>query len=204
MKLKLTYFDFPGGRGETARVALSIGGVAFEDNRVSREDWLTIKSQTPFGAMPVLEVDGKMLSQSNTINRYIGRLVNLYPEDPWQAALCDEIMDAVEDATHKVSVTFYIQDEEERKVRRQALAEGPLLVYVKRLGACLEERGGEYFADNRFTIADLKVFYSVRHLRSGVLDHIPTDLVDANAPNLVEHFERVQNHPGVKAYYANR
>lgn len=204
MQLKLTYFDFPGGRGETARVALSIGGIAFEDNRVSREQWAAIKAQTPFGAMPVLEVDGRVLSQSNTINRFIGRLVDLYPHDAWQAALCDEIMDAVEDATHKVSVTFFIEDEEERKAKREALAQGPLLIYVKRLGECLQERGGEYFADNRFTIADLKAYYSVRHLRSGVLDHIPADLVDTHAPNLVEHFERVQNHPGVKAYYANR
>ena len=27
-KLKLTYFDFHGGRGEPARLALSIGGIA--------------------------------------------------------------------------------------------------------------------------------------------------------------------------------
>ena len=33
-KLKLTYFDFHGGRGEPARLALSIGGIAFEDDRV--------------------------------------------------------------------------------------------------------------------------------------------------------------------------
>ena len=32
-KLKLTYFDFHGGRGEPARLALSIGGIAFEDDR---------------------------------------------------------------------------------------------------------------------------------------------------------------------------
>ena len=30
-KLKLTYFDFDGGRGEPARLALHIGGVTFED-----------------------------------------------------------------------------------------------------------------------------------------------------------------------------
>ena len=34
--LKLTYFDFHGGRGEPARIALSIGGIPFEDDRVKR------------------------------------------------------------------------------------------------------------------------------------------------------------------------
>ena len=29
-KLKLTYFDFHGGRGEPAKLALSIGGIPFE------------------------------------------------------------------------------------------------------------------------------------------------------------------------------
>ena len=32
--LKLTYFDFHGGRGEPARIAHSIGGIPFEDHRV--------------------------------------------------------------------------------------------------------------------------------------------------------------------------
>ena len=38
-KLKLTYFDFHGGRGEPARLALSIGGIPFEDDRVAPSDW---------------------------------------------------------------------------------------------------------------------------------------------------------------------
>jgi glutathione S-transferase len=37
-KLKLTYFDFDGGRGEPARLALHIGGIAFEDQRISGKD----------------------------------------------------------------------------------------------------------------------------------------------------------------------
>ena len=38
-KLKLTYFDFHGGRGEPARIALSMGGIPFEDDRVKGTDW---------------------------------------------------------------------------------------------------------------------------------------------------------------------
>jgi hypothetical protein len=43
---------------------------------------------------------------------------------------------------------------------------------------------------------------SLRHLKSGALDHVPTDLVDRIAPKLLEHYERIRNEPGVKAYYA--
>ena len=69
-KLKLTYFDFHGGRGEPARLALSMGGIPFEDDRVPPSDWQRRKPDTPFGALPVLEVDGQTLAQSNAINRY--------------------------------------------------------------------------------------------------------------------------------------
>jgi glutathione S-transferase len=42
----------------------------------------------------------------------------------------------------------------------------------------------------------------IRHLKSGVLDHVPADLPDRIAPKLVEHYERIKNDLGVKAYYA--
>jgi prostaglandin-H2 D-isomerase / glutathione transferase len=57
-KLKLTYFDFHGGRGEPARLALSIGEIPFEDDRVPPAEWEGRKAQTLFGALPVLERDG--------------------------------------------------------------------------------------------------------------------------------------------------
>ena len=53
---KVTYFDFAGSRGEEVRLALVIAGVAFEDNRVKNDDFARIKSDLPFGSMPVFEV----------------------------------------------------------------------------------------------------------------------------------------------------
>ena len=200
-KLKLTYFDFHGGRGEPARLALSIGGIAFEDDRVPSADWQRRKPETPFGALPVLEVDGQIVSQSNAINRYVGKLTDLYPSDPWQAALCDEAMAAVEDIGTKIAATFNLP-EEEKKMQRKALVDGPITFYLTRLQQRLEAHGGQYFAADRLSVADLKVFVWIRHLKSGALDHVPADLPDRVAPKLVEHYERVKSHPGLKAYYA--
>ena len=200
-KLKLTYFDFHGGRGEPARIALSIGGIPFEDDRVKGDDWQRRKPDTPFGALPLLEKDGEILAQSNAINRYVGRLTNLYPSDPWQAALCDETMEAVEDITNKIAATMFLSDEQ-KKAQRKALVEGPIPFYLTRLQQRLEAHGGRYFAGGKLSVADLKVFMLIRHLKSGVLDHVPTDLADRIAPKLVEHYQRIKNEPGVKAYYA--
>jgi glutathione S-transferase len=159
-----------------------------------------IKPNTPFGALPVLEVDGQTLAQSNAINCYVGKLTDLYPTDAWQAGLCDEVMEAVEDISTKIAATMFLPDEE-KKTQRKALAEGPLPFYLTRLQQRLEAHGGRYFAADRLTVADLKVFVWLPHLKSGVLEHIPADLPDRVAPTLVEHYERVKNDPRVQAYY---
>jgi glutathione S-transferase len=200
---KLTYFDFDGGRGEVARLAFAIGGVAFVDDRVSFAAWNDRKPHTPFGGLPVLEVDSRSVAQSNGINRYVGKLAGLYPADPWQAACCDEAMDAVENIGGKIVATFELPAAE-KKARREALASGPIPFYLTRLQDRLEAQGGCYFADDRLTVADLKVFMWIRHLKSGSLDYVPSDLPDRVAPRLVEHFERIRSVPEVKAYYASR
>ena len=48
------------------------------------------------------------------------------------------------------------------------------------------------------------MFASIKDLRSDNFDYIPTDLSDCVAPLLVEHFERVNTHPKIVEYYANR
>jgi glutathione S-transferase len=202
-KLKLVYFDIDGARGEAARLAMVIGGVPFEDDRVKFTDWEGRKPGTPFGALPVLEREGQTVAQSNGINRYIGKLAGLYPGDPWQAALCDEAMDAIEEIATGVWSTMRLPAAE-KKAQRESLAAGPLSYSLDRLQRRLVAQGGQYFADGRLTVADLKVFVWIRHLRSGELDHIPVDLPDRVAPRLVEHHDRMKEHPAVKVYYAER
>lgn len=203
MKLKLTYFDFDGGRGEPARLALHIGGVPFEDHRVPGPEWPRLRDQTPFRAMPLLEVDGKVVTQCNTINRYVGRLAGLYPKDDWQAVLCDEVLDATEDISSRIGATIALGDADKKKAR-EALVADALPRHLETLQAKLKAAGGEWFADRRLTIADLKVFMLVRWLRSGALDHIPKDITERFAPLLVQHAERVRAHPKVAEYYEKR
>ena len=202
-KLKLTYFDFDGGRGEPARLALHIGNVPFEDERISPKDWPQFRDQTPFQALPTLEVDGKIVTQSNSINRYVGKLAGLYPKDDFQALLCDEVMDAAEDIGTRIAGTMDLPADAKKKAREELCA-GRITRYLEQLQARLKKAGGEYFADQRLTVADLKIFMLVRWLRSGALDHVPKDLVDRLAPLIVKHFERVAGHPAIVAYYERR
>ena len=201
--LKLTYFDFDGGRGEPPRLALYIAGIAFEDQRVAGKDWPAFRDKTPFFALPTLEVDGHVVAQSNSINRYVGKLSGLYPRDDWQALLCDELMDAAEDISTEIGQTIDLAEDAKKKARQELIA-GPLTRYLEQFQARLRAGGGEYFVEKRLTVADLKIFMLLRWLRSGTLDYIPKDLVDRIAPELVKHFERVASHPKISEYYQRR
>lgn len=202
-RYRLTYFDFDGGRGEPIRIAFSAAGLELDDHRISFQEFMQEREEMPFRCAPVLEIDGRKVTQSNAILRYVGRLAGLYPEDGLQALYCDEAMGAVEDVLHHLVHTFGL-DGDELKAAREALADGWIATFITGAAGLLERGGGEYFADGRLTIADLKVYEQLRSLRGGNLDHVPADLVDRLAPELVDYQERIAGASIVTEYYAGR
>lgn len=202
-KLKLTYFDFDGGRAEPARLALHIGGIPFEDNRFAPADFPEVRKATPLNQVPTLQVNDVVVTQGNAITRYAGKLTGLYPEDELQALFCDEVMSALEDVNVKIGATFGLKGDDLKKAR-DALATETLPRYLRWLQHQLESRGGAYLADNRLTIADLKALIVLRWLSSGKLDHIPTDLIATVAPKLTEYMDRIGTTPAIAQYYEKR
>lgn len=199
---KLTYFDMDGGRAEPVRIAFHAAGIDFEDVRISFPEFMEMRESARFNCVPVLSIDGVDVTQSNAMCRFIGKMANLYPDDDRQALYCDEAMGAVEDLLHQMVHTFGLEGDE-LKAAREKLVDGWIPVFLKGFNELLD-RGGDYFADNRLTVADLKVAGITGWFRSGQLDHIPTDLVDRVAPKLVAHEQRVAGDPVVTAYYASR
>ena len=200
---KLTYFDFDGGRGEPVRIAFHMAGIDFEDKRITFSEFGELRKDWRFNAVPVLEIDGAAVTQSNAMCRFVGKMAGLYPADSLQALYCDEAMGAIEDLSNRIVQTFGLEGDE-LKLAREKLADGWLAVFLRGLNELLVRGGGEYLADDQLTIADLKVFVQTRWLTSGSLDHIPTDIVQRLAPALVDHQDRVQKDPRVAAYYASR
>lgn len=200
-RFKLTYFDIDGGRGEPIRLALHIGGIDFEDIRLKGPEFREVQQGFRFHALPVLEIDGQQITQSDALLRYMGKLVGLYPADDLQALYCDEAMGAVDDVGNAIGKTFGLEGDAMKRAREELVA-GRFVTYLRGLEGLLARGGGQFFADSRLTIADLKVFVQTRSLAKGVLDHVPTDVVENLAPALAAHRERIANDPGVVAYYA--
>ena len=96
---------------------------------------------------------------------------------------------------------FSLKGDEQRHERERLLA-GSIPRCLKGLDRLLAQRGSEWFAPSRLTIADLKVIEITGMLSSGRLDHIPADIVERTAPALAAHRSRVLAHPGVRASYA--
>lgn len=198
-KPKLTYFDNPRSRGEECRLALFLAGVDFEDERIPFSAWSALKPNTPFGSLPVFEVPGKPpVSQSNAILAHIGRRHGLLPADEWEALRLESLLCAVEELRHTIANTFGIEDAAELKRKRAKLVEGPIQAFA----ASMEKQVvGPFVGGATISVADIKVFIMIGWLKSGVLDHVPTD-VTAKFPKLEQLYESVQRHPKVVAWYA--
>ena len=202
-KYKLIYFDIPGGRGEPLRMAMHAAGIDYTDERWTFPEFGEKRSELRFRAVPVLEIDGKVVTQSNAIGRYLGKQAGLYPDDPVQALYCDEVCDAVEDMIHYIVQTFGLKGDDLRQAREQ-LVETRLKTFIAGFDELLQRGGGEYFANNALTMADLKMFVQISSMTSGNLEHIPTDLIEKLAPSLLAHQNRVMESDVVQAYVRDR
>merc|ERR1712107_289537 len=67
-KFKLTYFNLEAA-AEKVRLAFVVNGIDFEDNRIDFATWGALKPQTPWGQLPILEVDGRNWTQSYAMLR---------------------------------------------------------------------------------------------------------------------------------------
>ncbi len=197
--IKLTYFDFHGGRAEPVRMALVIGGIDFEDIRISFMDFGRMCSTFPLKAVPVMEVDGVSYCESNAMTRYAGKLAGLYPDDAWQAFLCDEVLEVAEDVTVALVKTFGLEGDE-LKEAREKLANGIITDGLQLFDRRLKAAGGKYFADNKLTVADLKVLVWIRALNAGQLDHVSDSLVEQVAPDLNTYVAHISQLPPVSEY----
>ncbi len=199
-KPKLTYFDSPTSRGEECRLALHIAGVDFEDVRIKREDWPTLKPTTPFGGVPVLEMPGRpALAQSNAILAFVGRENGLHPKDSFEAARHEAMMAHVEDLRGTVAPTIRIADEAEKKKVR----EGLVATYLPTWAARAEKQigNGPFFAGPQINVVDIKLYMAARWFVGGKVDYIPADIF-SNFTRLMRLHDAVRDDERIKTWYA--
>ena len=188
MKITLYYFKIPFWRAEVTRLSLYIGNIPFEDYRIEGDDYdkfkqtgeLPNKKIAPFKQLPVLEVDGKIFAQTGAIARFCGKLSGLYPKnDDYNAALIDQIIEGAQDINYLVTLSGRDKDNERKKIARNILATRHLPKWFQFLENLLKQNTKSiYFVDSDLTIADLAIWRLLGWLKSGMLDGVPTNILD--------------------------
>lgn len=112
------YFDMKG-IAEPIRLAFTIGGIKFEDHRIKREDWAELKPKTPYGGLPLLEVDGKTYAQADAILKTAGRLTNLYPKGLLDQLKVDEYLGAAQDILSAIQPSLRESDDKKKAEMRK-------------------------------------------------------------------------------------
>ena len=204
--IKIYYSHTPFWRAEVLRVSLFIKDIPFEDIRVSREEFVhLIKTgflpngkKTPFHQLPVIEAEGKIIGQTGAIARYCGKASNLYADDNLKAAKIDQIIDAATDITNLVSPTIREKDLDKKMDDRKLLVNKLLPRWFRYLENLLSEDESTWFVE-KMSIADLAIWRLLGWLTSGIIDGIPTSIID-DFPKLKNIHHQVHTHPKVQEW----
>jgi len=199
---KLTYFNLIG-RGETIRLIFKLAGVEFEDFRIERNEFTPeMKSATPFGQLPVLEVDGVKLCQSNACARYLARKYNLAGKTDLEQAQVDMIADCYEDAVKPMTALFTEKDEGKQAEVKRKYAEEQLPGYLKLLENFLTANhgGDKFFVGDEVTWADLQFLSFTKWISHLVAVQEPYE----KFPKLAALQKRVESIPKIAEWIEKR
>lgn len=166
---KLTYFNIKG-RAEVARFIFAQAGVKYEDKRIEKEEWPALKPNTPVGSLPILEVDGKQLTGSLVINRFLAERFNLAGSNDIENAEIAGIIDVLGDFTLRMIALRFEKDEERNAQLKKKLVEEDIPKYWGILeGMCKKNNSDQgWIYGNKPTYADLTICVTLELMLKGL------------------------------------
>lgn len=193
-KVVLHYFNVTG-LGESIRLLLAYGGQEFEDHRVNHEEWPKLKSSMPNGQMPVLEIDGKAYTQSNAINRYLGKKYGIAGSNDEEAFEIDQNVDFYIDIRMKAAMTHYEQNEAVKEKKHEDLSKNYYPEVLSKLNSIIEKNNG-HLAAGKLTWGDFVIAGGFEYFK------ITTRIADMGEkyPAIQKLVDNVYSIPSIKAY----
>ncbi|CAI8028451.1 Glutathione S-transferase 1 (Fragment) [Geodia barretti] len=167
---KLTYFN-GRGRAELIRLILAQAGVQYEDHRIAGEEWPELKPTTPFGCLPILEVDGKTLGGSAPIAVFVAQRHGLAGANDFENAEIGGIMDYMFDLMLGFMTMHFEKDETRKAALKKKFEEEDC---PKKL-AVLEKKvtNDGWLYGSKVTYVDLAFFNFSERFPSEVLAKLP-------------------------------
>ena len=195
-ELKLIYFPVRA-RAEAVRMQLAYGKVPYTEETVTSYfgvGWKGAKPQASFGQLPLLCVDGQLLAQSGSINRYVATLTGCVPSEPFAAAKCDECFEAAQDLAgiNPIVNVFVGEAFDAKKTDYFDSFGGKLSNLAARLGE------GPFFCGEQIAYCDFAVYHQLH-----CADMVKPGCLAEHA-NVVAFMASVEALPGVREYLAQR
>ena len=132
--IKLTYFN-ANGRVGLLRAMLCYKKVPFENIMVTFEEWPKKKQEFEFHQLPMLEVNGKKMTQTIAISLYLAKQLNLYPKDFYLQYHVDSLLATRDDITPLYRKVKSKSEEDYKAYKEQ------IILYLKRIEKRYEELG---------------------------------------------------------------
>ncbi|TKR92240.1 hypothetical protein L596_006931 [Steinernema carpocapsae] len=196
---KLHYFDGVGGRAELIRILLNYGGLAYEEVKIPLPEWPQHKAIYPNGQVPVMEIDGKILTQSIAIARFFAKKLDLLGGDDWEAAQTDAFVGMIEDTIQAMKANDLIMKIVMGKGKESAAEiTETLKPFLERLEKHLQSTNGTNLVANKLTWAD----FAIADLFKRYAISAP-QLYDG-FPAVKKFIDSVHEHPKIKEYVAKR
>ena len=167
---KLTYFN-GRGRAEVIRLIFAQAGVKYEDHRIAKEDWAGLKPNTPFGCLPILEVDGVMLAGSAQIATFLAGRFGLAGTNDLENAQIAGILDCLSDL-QRAYMTLNFEKNEARKAElKKKFDEEDAPKYLGNLERCVSAAG--WLFGSKVSYVDLAFFNFAEYMPSETIAKYP-------------------------------
>lgn len=152
------------GRAEVCRFIFAQAGVQYEDCRLENEEWPKLKPNTPTGMLPILEVDGKPLTGSEPMARYLAENFGLAGSSDFENAQLAGIIDVLNDFMGKLVDFYYIEEEERKASVKKRFEEEYIAKYWGILESMFQKNSSGWIFGDKPTYADLHLYGAFEHM----------------------------------------
>jgi glutathione S-transferase len=192
------------GRAAPARAIMTYAKIPYTDEFYDDSKWMEAKNKTiKFGYLPCLEVDGKQMYESTTINFYLARKANLLGKSPEDEHKILELALSLEGWMCKFKALM--QPTEEQKNNMETIKkewDGAVKKWLPLYEKLYKENGGgKYYIGNTFTLADIIISVLLASiLRSRICEDVIGKETDKLAPGIFKIMDSVKE-KDLKEYF---
>ena len=152
-----------------------------------------------YGQLPMLEIDGMELVQSNSILRYVARKGNLYPSSIKEQYMVDVICDGVNDMRSSVvGFPFHASVEKLKEDVQRVVPR-----YIAAFEKTLQESKTDFFLNCGITVADVVLFEVLDFIRCITSTDWTLNILKPY-PHVTKHFNRMHSVGSLNKYLKSR